>query len=89
MSLTDAYDGDAAAVSDEQWEELGFNVSAAVHTDIVSTNDRTVTAEMRDGSERVIYADGQFQTDEATDDRRDTLSSGIRGRSTTASPPAS
>jgi aminopeptidase len=63
MSLTDAYDGDAAGVSDEEWEELGFNVKAAVHTDIVSTNDRTVTAIMRDGSERVIYAGGQFQTE--------------------------
>jgi aminopeptidase len=63
MSLTDAYDGDATTVTEEEWEELGFNLDAAVHEDIVLTNDRTVTAVMRDGSERVIYADGQFQTE--------------------------
>ncbi len=61
MSLTDAYDGDATAVTEEEWEALGFNVRAAVHTDIVSTSNRMVTAVMRDGSERVIYADGHFQ----------------------------
>jgi aminopeptidase len=32
-----------------------------VHTDIVSTTDRTVTATMRDGSELVLYAGGEFQ----------------------------
>ncbi len=62
MSLTDAYDGDGAAVTDEEWDALGFNVKTAVHTDIVSTSDRTVTAVMHDGSERLIYAGGHFQT---------------------------
>ena len=61
LSLTEAYDGDAALVTDEQWEQLGFNVNTAVHTDIVSTTDRTVTALLRDGSTRVIYAEGHFQ----------------------------
>jgi aminopeptidase len=32
-----------------------------VHTDIISTTDRTVTATLRDGSEVVIYAGGQFR----------------------------
>jgi aminopeptidase len=63
MSINDTYDGDANAVTDEQWEQLGFNLQAAVHNDIVSTTDRTVTALMRDGSERVIYAGGHFQND--------------------------
>ena len=63
MSLNDTYDGDATAVTDEQWEQLGYNLTAAVHNDIVSTTDRTVTAVMRDGSERVIYAGGQFQSE--------------------------
>jgi aminopeptidase len=63
MSLTDTYDGDAATVTDEEWAELGFNLEAAVHEDIVLTNDRTVTATMRDGSERVIYANGHFQAE--------------------------
>ena len=63
MSLADTFDGDATAVSDEEWEQLGYNLKAAVHNDIVSTTDRTVTAVMRDGSEQVIYADGRFQAD--------------------------
>jgi aminopeptidase len=32
-----------------------------VHTDIVSTADRTVTATLRGGGEQVIYAGGEFQ----------------------------
>jgi aminopeptidase len=59
----DTYDGHPAELSDEDWEELGFNHSA-IHTDIVSTSDRTVTAILRDGSERLIYADGHFQLDD-------------------------
>ena len=61
-SYHDCYDGDPSTVSKERWAELGFNDSP-VHTDIVSTTDRTVTARLRDGSERVIYADGRFQLD--------------------------
>ena len=50
--------------AEEEWERLGYNTSV-VHTDIVSTTDRTVTAVLTDGSERTIYADGQFTLDEA------------------------
>ena len=59
FAVRDAYTGDSAALSDEDWERLGFNKSS-VHTDIVSTTDRTVTARLKDGSKRVIYAGGQF-----------------------------
>ncbi len=54
-----AYAGDPGDVSPEEWERLGFNDSV-VHTDIVSTTDRTVTAFLADGQERVIYRDGRF-----------------------------
>jgi aminopeptidase len=64
-SYQDAYDGDPAALAPEEWERLGFNQSS-VHTDIVSTTDRRVTARLRDGSERLIYADGEFQLDGAS-----------------------
>ena len=47
-------------MSKAEWARLGFNDSS-VHTDIVSTADRTVTATLRDGTERVIYRDGEFQ----------------------------
>ena len=59
-SYHDCYAGDANSVSREQWEELGFNDSS-VHTDIISTTDRTVTATLSDGEALVIYADGRFQ----------------------------
>lgn len=58
-ALRDTYAGDPGGVSDEEWERLGFNDSV-VHTDIVSTTDRTVTATLRDGSEQIIYQDGRF-----------------------------
>jgi len=61
-SYQDAYDGDPSGVSPERWQELGFN-SSSVHTDIVSTTDRVVTASLRGGGERVIYRDGEFQLD--------------------------
>ncbi len=56
------YDGDPSSLSAADWDRLGFNESI-VHTDIVSTTDREVTATLADGSERVIYAGGQFQVD--------------------------
>jgi aminopeptidase len=59
-SYHDCYDGDPGTVSAEEWQRLGFNEST-VHTDIVSTTDRTVTAKLRDGSTQVIYAGGEFQ----------------------------
>jgi aminopeptidase len=62
-SYQDAYAGDPSEVSPERWRELGFNDST-VHTDVVSTADRVVTATLRSGEERVIYRDGEFQLDE-------------------------
>ena len=61
-SYHDAYAGDPDGVEASEWERLGFNDST-VHTDMVSTSDRVVTATLRDGSERVIYAGGEFQRD--------------------------
>jgi aminopeptidase len=61
-SYQDAYDGDPAPVSQEEWQRLGFN-NSSVHTDIVSTTDRVVTASLRSGEERVIYREGEFQLD--------------------------
>lgn len=58
----DAYDGDPSSLGREDWERLGFNDSS-VHTDIVSTSERTVTATLRGGGERVIYSGGEFQLD--------------------------
>jgi len=56
----DCFAGDPSEVTDDKWEKLGFNDSA-VHTDIVSTEPRTAIVTLADGSEEVIYEDGEFQ----------------------------
>lgn len=56
----DAFKGDPATVSDAQWTEMGYN-NSVVHTDIVATSNRTVTAHLTDGTKVVIYRDGEFQ----------------------------
>jgi len=58
-SYHDCYDGDPSKPSKKEWKRLGFNDSS-VHTDIISTTKRKVTAHLVNGSERVIYKDGQF-----------------------------
>ncbi len=61
-SYQDTFDGDPSTLEDADWQRLGFNRSV-IHTDIVSTTDRTVTAVMLDGSQQLIYANGRFQLD--------------------------
>lgn len=58
-AYTDSYPGDATSLTKEQWAEKGYNDSA-VHTDIVSTKNRTVTAFLGDGTTLVLYAQGRF-----------------------------
>lgn len=59
----DTFTGDMASVRAEEWAAMGYNSCPKVHTDIISTTNRTVTATLRDGSERIIYQDGQFMLD--------------------------
>lgn len=59
MAYKDAYMGDVANTTEEEWTRLGYNDSV-VHTDMMSTTNRTVTATLQDGSEVVIYRDGEF-----------------------------
>jgi len=61
-SYKNCFKGDYKSKTQEQWLELGYNDSD-IHTDIVSTEDRTVTATLQDGSELVIYRDGKFTLD--------------------------
>lgn len=55
----DCYIGDPATVTKQQWEAMGYN-SSSVHTDIISTTDRTVTATLVNGKQVVIYKDGKY-----------------------------
>ncbi len=59
MAYKDCYQGDPSQVADQEWEKMGYN-NSPVHTDMVSTVNRTVTAELTDGSEVVIYKNGSF-----------------------------
>ncbi|MFT4313428.1 MAG: aminopeptidase, partial [Candidatus Woesearchaeota archaeon] len=59
MAYKDSYTGDIQQMKKEDWEALGFNDSA-VHTDIVSTENRTVTATLANGEKKIIYKDGKF-----------------------------
>ena len=59
-SYHDCYLGSPSGVTKEEWEELGFNDSS-VHTDIISTTERTVTAYLHGGKEKVIYKNGEFR----------------------------
>lgn len=59
----DTFTGDMAGVTEEEWASMGYNNCPKVHTDIISTSDRTVTAQLRNGSEKVIYQKGQFMLD--------------------------
>jgi aminopeptidase len=63
MSYEDTFDGDKSVPSEKEWEDMGFNNCPKVHTDIISTTDRTVTATLPDGSTRIIYTNGQFTLD--------------------------
>jgi aminopeptidase len=55
----DAYTGDPASLRKADWKRLGYNESV-IHTDIVSTSRRTVTATLPSGRQKVIYRDGRF-----------------------------
>lgn len=43
----------------EDWDKLGFN-NSVVHSDVISTTDRTVTATLQNGKTEVIYKNGKF-----------------------------
>lgn len=55
----DSYDGDSSKLSKKDWAKLGFN-NSSVHTDIVSTIPRIVTAYLKNGKRKIIYKNGKF-----------------------------
>lgn len=60
MAYKEAFTGNIENTTKEQWEAMGFNDSV-VHTDIMQTTDRTVSATLEDGSEIIIYQGWEFQ----------------------------
>jgi len=59
-SYSDTYNGDASRLTKKRKESLGFNESA-LHWDLVNTEDKRVTAVLRDGSKKLIYERGKFK----------------------------
>ena len=55
----DSYPGNQAKVKKGDWQKMGYNDSS-VHTDIISTTDRIVTARLANGKEVIIYKKGKF-----------------------------
>jgi len=60
MAYKESYPGKLKQVTKGDWDKMGYNDSV-VHTDIISTAPRTVTATLSDGSKKIIYKDGKFQ----------------------------
>jgi aminopeptidase len=58
-SYHDTFTGDTKKMTPALAKKLGYNESA-IHVDMISTEDRTVTAALADGSQKVIYKNGQF-----------------------------
>jgi len=58
-SYLDTFQGNAAKMTKSQKRHLGYNESV-IHVDMFSTTKRTVTATLSDGSQKIIYKDGQF-----------------------------
>lgn len=58
-SYHDCYKGDYSSNTESDWKKLGYN-NSSVHTDVISTSDRTVTATLADGTQKIIYEKGKF-----------------------------
>lgn len=59
MAYKDTLDGDPSKLKKSEWNKLGFN-DCHEHKDMVSTENRTVTATLKSGRKKVIYKDGKF-----------------------------
>jgi aminopeptidase len=56
----DSYSKDQSKVGKNEWAKMGYNDSS-VHTDIVATINRKVTATLKNEKQIIIYQDGEFQ----------------------------
>lgn len=60
MSFQEAFTWDIPAQTSEDWARLWYNDSS-VHTDIMSTTNRTVIAQLKDWKEFLLYKDWEFK----------------------------
>jgi aminopeptidase len=59
-SYCDTYAGDISKLTKEKKEALGYN-NSAVHWDMINTEDKKVTATLKNGKKVAIYEKGQFK----------------------------
>lgn len=60
MAFDECFNWDQSKLDDPEFKKSIWLNSSAEHVDIISTADRTVTATLEDGSEKVIYENGMF-----------------------------
>lgn len=59
-SYSDTYSGDISKLTKAKKASLGFN-NSAVHWDLINTEDKKVTAKLKNGRLTTIYEKGQFK----------------------------
>jgi len=59
-SYSDTYDGDVTKLGEALKKKIGYNDSA-VHWDLINTEDKKVTATLKNGKKITIYEKGQFK----------------------------
>jgi len=59
-SYSDTYAGDISKLTKEKKAALGYN-NSAVHWDMINTEDKKVTATLKNGKKATIYEKGQFK----------------------------
>lgn len=59
-SYSDTYAGDVSKLTKEMKVKLGYN-SSAVHWDLINTEDKKVTATLKNGRKVTIYEKGRFK----------------------------
>jgi len=58
-SFHESYYKNPKNITDFQWTQMGFN-NSVIHTDIIATTNRIITAHLNNGVTKVIYRDGKF-----------------------------
>jgi aminopeptidase len=59
-SYSDSFSGDLESLDKDLKKQLGFNESS-IHWDIVNTEEKTITAFLKSGREKIIYKNGEFK----------------------------
>ena len=59
-SYADTFSGPQSKLDKKMKEKLGFNDSS-LHWDLINTENKRVTARLKDGSTQVVYEKGEFK----------------------------